>query len=140
MKKYTSILPAIFFGLFLITNVNAQRDRDDTYEWMRQQVDVADLPGDVMETLNDDYSEYMISDVFLFTRADDGAERVEREEVERTRTRREAPERPGVMGLFTRDVDAYYEVKLQRGEETRTVLLSRDGHELEYDDDDDDVF
>jgi hypothetical protein len=145
MKKYTSIILAMFFGLFLVTSVNAQRDeragdRDDTYEWMSQQVDVADLPGEVMETLNDEYGEYMISDAFLFTRTEDGAEglETEREEVERTRTHREAPERPGIMGIFTRDVDAFYEVKLQRGEETRTVLLSRDGHELEHDDDDDD--
>jgi hypothetical protein len=110
----------------------------DEMQHNRTPLEAANLPEPVMESIRDNYEDYRITEAFLIrdtpqhgVHHQEGAERegVGHEGAEHTR--REGAER-AAMGPVA-DGYSYYEVKLAKEDETKTVVFTADGDEVAED-------
>jgi hypothetical protein len=164
MKMKILLSTAIIAGL-LMTTGKAYSATEDTLE-LKKPVKVENLPEAVRETVQKEYEDYRILEAYHVTGSElsgpegvrhegTGQAGLDRGETEQTGTRyggqagtrqdeREAgtmpddePERPG--GLYTDSVDSWYELKLAKGQESKIIMLTAEGDELETRSDNDDL-
>jgi hypothetical protein len=113
----------------------------DIRQQNRTSVEATKLPEPVMESIRDNYEDYRITEAFIIKDSPEGGmhhqEGAEREGVRHEgaeHTRREGAE--GTAMGYTADRYTYYEVKLAKEDETKTVVFTADGDEIAEDEKD----
>jgi hypothetical protein len=119
----------------------ASRTMSDIRQQNRTSVEATKLPEPVMESIRDNYEDYRITEAFIIKDSPEGGmhhqEGAEREGVRHEgaeHTRREGAE--GTAMGYTADRYTYYEVKLAKEDETKTVVFTADGDEIAEDEKD----
>ena len=128
MKKYTLItIAAIVFGVGLEANNTIANDQ-------RVPVEVSSLPEAVLETIQEEYEDYRISEAFLVMgNGEPEVEGVVSEQTQRTeKTETHGAERSGT--IQSSGEGSFYEIILEKDQETKTVKLKADGKEMNKND------
>jgi hypothetical protein len=146
MKKHIlmNLIP-ICALLFMSQGIYAMNS--DTLE-LRKPISIVDLPEVVVESIQEDYADYRITDAVMVTKGDaelngqsegvthgppaEGTGKSEHEGAQHDKGR----ERAEHLQQESQDQDTYYDIKIE-GPDVKIVRYSEDGEELEFDEDED---